>query len=119
MLSIYQRYAGIATFVGYCMLFAAQVAAQTEISDAKLQAFGQAAIQVQKMVDFWTPQINAAKTKDEVNGLADKGQSAIKAAIINTEGVTMEEYRQINDALRTDAVLQARFRKIFNSMSRQ
>ncbi len=119
MMSIYQRYAGIATFVGFCMLFAAQVAAQTEISDAKLQTFAQALIQVQKIIEFWTPQINAAKTEDEAKGLADKGNSAIKAAIINTEGVTLEEYLQINDALQADAVLQARFRKIFNSMSRQ
>ncbi len=119
MMSIYQRYAGIATSVGFCMLFAAQVAAQTEISDAKLQAFAQAAIQVKNTIDFWMPQLNAAKTEDEGKGLAYKANSAIIAAIINTEGVTLEEYRQINDALRTDAVLQARFRKIFNSMSRQ
>ena len=119
MMSIYQRYAGIATFVGFCMLFAAQVAAQTEISDAKLQTFAQASFQVNKIIDFWMPQINAAKTEDEANGLADKGDSAIKAAIINTEGVTLEEYRQINDALRNDAVLVARVRKIFDSMSRQ
>ncbi len=119
MMSIYQRYAGIATFVGFCMLFAAQVAAQTEISDAKLQAFAQASVQVKKIVDFWAPQIIAAMTADEAKGLADKGNSAIKAAIIDTEGVTLEEYLQINDALKTDAVLQARFRKIFNSMSSQ
>ena len=119
MMSIYQRYAGIATFVGFCMLFAAQVAAQTEISDAKLQAFVQASIQVNKIIGFWAPQIDAAKTEDEAKGLADKGNSAIRAAIINTEGVTLEEYLQINDALRTDAVLQARFRKIIDSMSRQ
>ncbi len=119
MMSIYQRYAGIATFVGFCMLFAAQVAAQTEISDAKLQAFGQAAIQVDKIIDFWTPQINAAKTEDEAKGLADKGNSAITAAIINAEGVTLEEYLQINDALRTEAVLRARLNKIIDSMSRQ
>ncbi len=119
MMSIYQRYAGIATFVGFCMLFAAQVAAQTEISDAKLQAFVQAAIQVKKTIDFWIPQLNAAKTEDEAKGFVDKGNSAIEAAIINTEGVTLEEYRQINDALRTDAVLLARLQKIIDSKSRQ
>ncbi len=119
MLSIYQRYAGIATFVGFCMLCAAQVAAQTEISDAKLQAFGQAAIQVGKIVDFWIPQLNAAKTEDEGKGLTYKANSAIIAAIIDTEGVTLEEYRQINDAVRTDAVLWARLRKIIDSKSRQ
>jgi len=119
MMSIYQRYAGIATFVGFCMLFAAQVAAQTEISDAKLQAFVQAAIQVEKTINFFMPQIKAAKTEDEGKGLAYKANSAIIAAIIDTEGVTLEEYRQINDALRTDTVLLARVRKIFDSMSRQ
>ncbi len=119
MMSIYQRYAGIATFVGFCMLFAAQVAAQTEISDAKLQAFAQAAIQVKKTINFWMPQLNAAKTEDEAKGLIDKATSAIESAIINTEGVTLEEYRQINDTLRTDVVLVARFRKIIASMSRQ
>lgn len=119
MMSIYQRYAGIATFVGFCMLFAAQVAAQPEISDAKLQAFGQAAIQVEKTIAFFMPQINAAKTKDEAKGLVDKANSVNEAAIVNTEGVTLEEYRQINDALRTDVVLLARVRKIIDSMSRQ
>ena len=119
MMSIYQRYAGIATFVGFCMLFAAQVAAQTEISDAKLQAYVQAANQVEKTIAFFMPQITAAKTDDEGKGLADKASSEIEAAIINTEGVTLEEYRQINDALRTDVVLLARLRKIIDSMSRQ
>ncbi len=119
MMSIYQRWAGIATFVGFCMLFAAQVAAQPEISDAKLQAFGQAAVQVNKTIYFWMPQINAAKTEDETKSLIDMVNSENEAAIINTEGVTLEEYRQINDALRTDVVLVARFRKIIASMSRQ
>ncbi len=119
MLSIYQRYAGIGTFVGFCMLFAAQVAAQIEISDAKLQAFVQAAIQVEKTINFFMPQIKAAKTEDEGKGLTYKANSAIFAAIIDTEGVTLEEYRRINDALQTDTVLLARVRKIFDSMSRQ
>ncbi len=119
MMSIYQRYAGIATVVGFCMLFAAQVAAQPEISDAKLQAFGQAAFQVNKTIEFWMPQINAAKTEDETKSLVDKVNSANEAAIINTEGVTLEEYRLINDALRTDVVLMARLRKIIDSMPRQ
>ncbi len=65
------------------------------------------------------PQIKAAKTEEGVKGLKDKANSALRAAIINMEGVTLEEYRQIVAALQTDAVLEARLRKILDSMPRQ
>ena len=42
-----------------------------------------------------------------------------EVSIIDTEGVTLEEYRQINDALRADVGLVARFREIIASLSRQ
>jgi uncharacterized membrane protein len=81
--------------------------AQTITDPAKLEAFVEAAIQANKVIDRWQPQIDAAISEARVEQLREQANSEIEAVIAATENMTLDEYRAIYHAAQIDAVLAA------------
>lgn len=95
-------------------LFAAGVAsAGTELSAAELDAYVNASIAVAGVVSEWRPKINAAKSEEEGQALKVEANAALAAAIENTQGITVDEYKQLMDASRSDPSLK---RKLDNAI---
>jgi uncharacterized membrane protein len=87
--------------------------AQTIIDPAKLEAFVKAAIAVNKVIDRWQPQIDAASSEARAEQLREQANSEIEAVIAATENMTLDEYRAIYHAAQTDAVLAAMITDLF------
>jgi len=87
--------------------------AQTIIEPAKLEAFVEAAIEANKVIDRWQPQIDAASSEARVEQLREQANSEIEAVIAATENMTLDEYRAIYHAAQIDAVLAAMITDLF------
>jgi hypothetical protein len=87
--------------------------AQTIIDPAKLEAFVKAAVEANKVIDRWQPQIDAASSEARVEQLREQADSEIEAVIAATENMTLDEYRTIYHAAEIDAVLAAMITELF------
>ena len=83
-------------------------AAQREIGEAKLNAFARAAAAVGKLGESWAPRIRNAGSEDEAQRMRQEAQSEMIAAIKKTEGITVDEYRRIAQAVQKDPDLRLR-----------
>lgn len=89
-------------------------AAADGYSDAKLEAFASAAIEVSKRIEAWRPLIESTTDEDEREDLIDDAQADLARAIEETEGIDQDEYYAIYEAAREDEALRARIDKIFS-----
>lgn len=87
--------------------------AQTDIEPAKIDAFVSAAIKVSRVIDRWQAQIEAADSEAHAEQLRDQAEAEIKAAIENTENMSLNDYRIIYHAAQTDVVLAAMIGQAF------
>lgn len=87
--------------------------AQNQFGEAKLEAFVTAAVTVEKLVQRWVPQINGAQSKEQSEKLQQQARAEVLAAIEETDGITLQEYQQIGEAIRNDPALSARLEKMF------
>lgn len=76
--------------------------AQREIGEAKLDAFARAAAAVGELGEQWVPRIQNAGSEGEAAEMRRKAQGEMIAAIKETKGITVEEYRQISKAVQKD-----------------
>lgn len=88
--------------------------AQTDISEAKLEAFVAAAVSVSQIIEQWTPRIESAESQEAADDLLDQANAELVAAIEETGGITLEEYKEISQAAQADPSLSARIEEIFN-----
>lgn len=103
--------------VALSLAAAAPAAAQTQYSEAKLQAFVTAAIAVSDLFEKWSPQINAAESQEKAEEMAHQADSEMIAAIENVPGISLEEYTQIIQDTRQDEALSDRIRGIYQKRS--
>lgn len=87
--------------------------AQDQFEQAKLESFVTAAITVNELIEQWTPRINGAQNEAEAAELRDEANAELAAAIEQTNGITVEEYREISQAVRGDPQLAARVTEIY------
>jgi hypothetical protein len=87
--------------------------AQTAYDDAKLQSFVTAALSVSELVQQWTPRIQGAQSEAEAADLRTQANGELVAAIEQTEGMTVDEYREISLAAQNDPALMTRIEQIF------
>ena len=87
--------------------------AEGHLSDAKLQAFVAAAVSASKVIEHWTPRIDSAESQEAIEELLAQANTELAAAIEGTDGITLEEYREIAQAAQADPGLSARIEQIF------
>jgi hypothetical protein len=87
--------------------------AQVEFNQAKLESFVTAAIEVSKLVQQWSPRIQKAENQKQAKTMTEQANSEIEDAVEKSGGITVEEYKQIAQAARSDAKLTARIERIF------
>lgn len=93
----------------------AQTKAAPNFSDAKLNAFIDAAKKIDGLIATWNPKIAAAKTTEEKQKMMMQANTEATKVVENTKGITVEEYAQIGAAAQQDPQLAARLDKIYQS----
>lgn len=86
---------------------------------AKLQFFIESAVAVSKVADRWTPRIRGAENNQQAAALTKQSHVEIAGAIDATEGITLEEYREIGAAARKDRALLDRMSQIFKTKTKK
>jgi hypothetical protein len=101
------------------LVFTASAAAlaEEEFTDAKLQSFASAVIAVNAVVERWRPQIEAAASEADKQQLAQQANQEMRAAVEDTEGMSVDEYQAIAQAAQGDPQLMARLDKVFREMA--
>ena len=75
--------------------------AAEQYDQAKLELFVTAALAVNKLVEQWTPRIQGAQNETEASQLREQANGELVAAIQQSNGISIEEYRQISQAAQT------------------
>jgi hypothetical protein len=88
--------------------------AQEQYDEAKLESFVTAALEVNELVEQWTPRIQGAASETEAAELRDQANGELVAAIEQTGGISVDEYREISQAAQADPQLMARISGIFD-----
>jgi hypothetical protein len=88
--------------------------AQGQYDEAKLESFVTAALEVNQLVEQWTPRIQGAASETEAAELRDQANGELVAAIEQTGGISVDEYREISQAAQADPQLMARISGIFD-----
>lgn len=81
---------------------------QQDFDNGKLAAFATAAAEVDSLIRQWRPKINGAATPEQAAKLREQANAAFVAAIEKTKGISVAEYKQINQAARSDPKVAAR-----------
>jgi hypothetical protein len=84
---------------------------QQKISDAKLEQFADAFMEIRSVRAEYAPKMQNTENKEERAKLMKEGQGAMKEAI-RSSGMNVAEYKQIGRQLNQDKQLQQRLRQI-------
>lgn len=90
-------------------------ASADEYSDATLEAFVSAAIEVSRRIEFWRPRIEGTADRDERDALIEDAQADLARAVEETVGISEDEYYAIYEAAREDEALRGRIDVILRS----
>jgi hypothetical protein len=90
--------------------------AAEQYEQAKLQSFVTAALAVNRLVEQWTPRIQGAQNETEAAQLREQANHELVAAIQQSNGISVDEYRKISQAAQSDPQLMARITEIFDQM---
>jgi hypothetical protein len=82
--------------------------AQAAVSDAKLDSFVVAALNVSEIAEDYQGRMQQAEDDAARQALATEAREAMIAAVRETDGITVEEYVSISDAARADQALNQR-----------
>ena len=93
--------------------------AAEQYDQAKLESFVTAALAVNKLVEQWTPRIQGAQNETEAAQLREQANGELMAAIQQSNGISVDEYRQISQAAQSDPTLMDRISQIFDKMHPQ
>ena len=91
-------------------------ASADEYSDATLEAFVSAAVEVSRRIEAWRPLIEAAADENEREDLIEDAQADLARAIEEAEGIDEDEYYAIYNAAREDEALRTRIDAIFSTL---
>jgi hypothetical protein len=93
--------------------------AAEQFQQAKLESFVNAALAVNRLVEQWTPRIQSAQSETEATQMREQANRELVAAIEQSDGITIDEYKQISQAAQSDPQLMERITKIFDEMQGQ
>ncbi len=77
---------------------------RTDWSEQELQSFAAAAVGVDEVFARWRDDIAEAETAEEANEMQQQA-SEEAAEVVEEEGLTIEEYNEINQAIQADPQL--------------
>lgn len=86
--------------------------ADVEIEDKKIKAFIEAALAVDHVMDKWQPKIIQASSSDEAETLHGQANAEIRAAIEGADGISLDEYQSIREAIAADSAMLDRVTEI-------
>lgn len=115
--SILRRSTG-ATIVALSLAFSAAGAAQAQeqYEQQKLESFVVAALEINRLVEQWTPRIQGAEDETVAAQMRDEANGELVNAIDQADGISIDEYREISQAAQADPALMARISEIFEGM---
>lgn len=87
--------------------------AQGAYDDATLEAFVTAAIAVEELIVSWTPRIRGAESETQATQFQDQAKAEIDSAIEGTEGMSVDAYIGIAEAMDSDQALRDRVTDIY------
>ena len=87
-----------------------------DYSDATLEAFVSAAMEVSRRIETWRPLIEGAADEGEREDLVDEAQADLARAIEETEGIDEDAYYAIYHAAREDEALRGRINELFSAV---
>jgi hypothetical protein len=93
--------------------------AATQYDDAKLDSFVVAARAVHEVIRESAAKISDIKTEQEADSLREQLDADVEAAIEQTGGLSIEEYRAINEAAKSDPTLEDRIIEKFSQQESQ
>ncbi len=93
--------------------------AEQQYDQAKLESFVTAALAVNQLVEQWTPRIQGAQNETEATQMREQANGELVAAIQQSNGISVDEYRQISEAAQSDPALMTRITEIFDNMQPQ
>jgi len=105
------RSLGISILLGVTAIGVAS--AQAKVSDAKIHAFLTAATSVNEVIEEWTPRIKGAESQEAADDLRAQADAELRATIEATDGISLNEYKEIAQAAQTDPALSARIEEIY------
>ncbi len=91
------------------------VGAQSEIDPAKLEAFAVAAAGVDTLGREWVLRIQNAASEEEATQMRQQARSELASVIENTEGITIDEYKEIARAAQNDPDLRAQLESMMKA----
>ena len=100
-------------------LFGLTTGAQAQVSfdDQKLEAFVVAVVKVDRLIDSWAPKIRSAESEAQAEAMNQQANAELRQAIEQTDGITVDEYKAISDAMRLDGDLMARIETIYKKQT--
>ncbi len=93
--------------------------AQDPFNEQKLQAFVVAVVKVDNLIDTWAPKIRSAETQEQAQAMNQQANAELRQAIEQTDGITVDEYKAISDAMREDTKLLSRVEAIYKKQTAQ
>jgi hypothetical protein len=115
--SLRRKTGGVIVALSLAFSAAGAAMAQEQYEQQKLESFVVAALAVNELVEQWTPRIQSAQDETEAAQLRDQANSELVDAISQSNGITVEEYRQISQAAQADPALMARISEIFDDVA--
>jgi len=91
--------------------------AQSPFSEQKLEAFVTAAVAVTELSEQWRQRIGEAGSEEKANELREQANQELVAAVEGTDGITVEEYKEISEAARGDPELSAKIKQIYEQQA--
>ena len=91
-------------------------ASAEDYSDATLEAFVFAAIEVSRRIETWRPIVEGAADEDEREALIEEAQADLARAIEEAEGIDEDEYYAIYNDARENEALRERIDEIFTAL---
>jgi hypothetical protein len=93
--------------------------AQEQYDQQKLESFVVAALEVNRLVEEWTPRIQGAPSESDAAAMRDQANGELVNAINQANGITIDEYREISQAAQADPALMERISGIFEELQPQ
>ena len=90
--------------------------AQEQYDQQTLESFVVAALEVNRLVEEWTPRIQGAPSESEAAEMREQANQELVEAINQTSDITIDEYREISAAAQSDPQLMARISEIIEEM---
>lgn len=93
--------------------------AQASYDDATLEAFVTAALAVEELIVAWTPRVQGAENEAQAEEIKAQAKAEIDGAIEGTDGMSIDSYMSIAQALEGDEALRDRVQEIYLRQSSQ